>query len=62
LEGFLFGAACADNSKSFATYLPFCRTPQFLNLSFSLRYFIGEIFLASDIPNSALHLRAYALA
>lgn len=51
MEGFLFGAACADNPKSFATHLPFFRTPQFLNLSFPYgRCIIKDSFLLTIFP------------
>lgn len=50
MEGFLFGAACADNSKSFATYLPFFRTPQFLNLSFPYGILLERFFWLPIFP------------
>lgn len=53
MEGFLFGAACADNPKSFAKkkHLPFCRTIQFLNLSFPYgRCIIKDSFLLTIFP------------
>lgn len=50
MEGFLFGAACADNPKSFATHLPFCRTIQFLNLSFPYGILLERFFWILIFP------------
>lgn len=50
MEGFLFGAACADNPKSFATHLPFFRTIQFLNLSFPYGILLERFFWILIFP------------
>lgn len=50
MEGFLFGAACADNPKSFATHLPFFHTPQFLNLSFPYGILLERFFWILIFP------------